>query len=458
MEDIVVDIYKLNQYAQRLSTVNDRVKKLDQSIDSLYAKVGLAGLYDLIRVDAMICQNSKLVNCQQYLRQTATDFETVERQLVNQELPEINSHNTLAQNSFNQSGQKNEKTSEKEQKENLGKASWNDLVIKGKAESALSLLLGNLVTKFWNEDLEYTEGESVWEKVSKDGEDYIKIFSAEGSSSIKPTKGTYTDKKIIGDSDHLNINVEQTKIKDGDKQVNSDESWYKKKGTIFEGKEEVKIEGSILDGRLNGSNDWSEGSIEGKLLTAEAHAEAAAGLYIYTKDKNGNTKKILSPGVSAEVGTSVAVVDVEADGRIGLGEEKNMLGLYGNVDAELLSAEAKGKISVNLGKEVYVEAGAEANLAKISGSGGISVLGADVGVSGSLKVGIGAHAQAGYTDGKLKVDIGAAVGVGFDVGFEIDVGGTVDAVCDAASGIWDGATDIWNGTVDAISDAWDWWF
>lgn len=56
------------------------------------------------------------------------------------------------------------------------------------------------------------------------------------------------------------------------------------------------------------------------------------------------------------------------------------------------------------------------------------MLGTDIGVSGAVKVGIGAHAEVGYTDGKFKVDVGAALGVGVDIGFEVDISGTVDAV------------------------------
>lgn len=55
------------------------------------------------------------------------------------------------------------------------------------------------------------------------------------------------------------------------------------------------------------------------------------------------------------------------------------------------------------------------------------MLGTDIGVSGAVKVGIGAHAEVGYTDGKFKVDVGAALGVGVDIGFGY-ISGTVDAV------------------------------
>lgn len=311
---------------------------------------------------------------------------------------------------------------------------------------------GEEKSSFWKGEWEHKGDGAVWSISSEDGESSLDVLSGGYTVSAKPGYGKYKDKKLLGDKDHLNVNVSQTKIRDENKQVNPDEKWYKEKGTIFESTAQAKVEGSVLEGKLAGSSDHAEGSVEGKLLTGEAHAEGSAGLYIYTKDKDGNTKKILSPGVSAEIGASVAVAQVEAEGRIGLGEDKNMLGLYGEVEAEALTAEAKGKVSANLtGGELYAGASAEANVAKVSGSAGVSVLGTDVGVTGSLKVGVGAHAEVGYTDGKFKVDIGAAVGVGFDVGFEVDVSGTVEAVTDVASGVWDTTTDV-------ISDAWNWIF
>lgn len=321
--------------------------------------------------------------------------------------------------------------------------------VQAKAESAAE---GQTKKSFWEGELEHKGEGAVWSTASEDGESFRDVLSGSYSVSAKPEYGKYKDKKILGDKDHLNVNVDQTKIRDEGKQVNPDEKWYKEKATIFETTAQAKVEGSVLDVKIAESNDWAEGSVEGKLLTGEAHAEASAGLYVYTKNKDGSIQKVFSPGVSAEVGASVAVVQVEAEGRIGLGEDKNMLGVYGDVEAEVLTAEAKGKVSANLnGRELFAGASAEANLVKVSGSAGVSVLGTDVGVTGSLKVGIGAHAEVGYTDGKFKVDIGAAVGVGFDLGFEVDVSGTVDAVVAGASSAWDSATNV-------ISDAWNWLF
>lgn len=59
-----------------------------------------------------------------------------------------------------------------------------------------------------------------------------------------------------------------------------------------------------------------------------------------------------------------------------------------------------------------VKAGdAEATAAELEGSLGVNVLGGEVGVSGSVSVGVGAHADVGYKDGVFKFDIGASIGL-----------------------------------------------
>ena len=68
---------------------------------------------------------------------------------------------------------------------------------------------------------------------------------------------------------------------------------------------------------------------------------------------------------------------------------------------------------------------AEATAAELEGSLGVNVLGGEVGVSGSVSVGVGAHADVGYKDGVFKFDIGASIGLGVSVGSEVDIGGMV---------------------------------
>ena len=76
--------------------------------------------------------------------------------------------------------------------------------------------------------------------------------------------------------------------------------------------------------------------------------------------------------------------------------------------------------------------------AELEGSVGVNVLGGEVGVSGSVSVGIGAHADVRYKDVKFQFDVGESLGVGASAGMEVDVGGMVDTVCDTAESAWSG--------------------
>jgi hypothetical protein len=206
------------------------------------------------------------------------------------------------------------------------------------------------------------------------------------SASIKPGNyAKYTDKSAISDSlNDLSEFLEDNSIavpkqeKKPKKQINADEQWYKQTGTIAEAKAEKKVEGSVVNAKASGSTKYAQGEVEAKAVTGEAHASASAGLYVYEKGMDGEVKKILSPSVMAEVGTSVALIDVAANGRVGLGEDNNMLGVYGKGEVKAASAEAKAKVSVNR-NEIYAGASAEADLVKVEGTAGVSVLGTDIG-------------------------------------------------------------------------------
>ncbi len=243
--------------------------------------------------------------------------------------------------------------------------------------------------------------------------------------------GSWKDKKAFNDG----LDTKKQTKYDG-YQKNEDVDFYKKKGTILDQKlAEAKAEATWIEQEASGKSKYAQGTAGYKVATAEAHADASAGFYVYEKDENGKTKRIFSPGVSAGAGASVALLSGAAEGRIGLGKNNDMLGVYGKGEVEAISAEAKAEVGINR-NEVHAELSAEANLVKAEGSAGATVLGTDIGVTGAVKVGVGAHAEVGYTDGKFKVDIGAAVGVGVDIGFEIDVSGTVQAVTSTAQSVF----------------------
>lgn len=437
MSDILVNTYNLKQLAGRLDNVNSRINRLDRRLNSLYTQVGLLGLYRLMQAGVLTGYSWRLLRCSSYLNQTASDFENAEKEIGRQDPLYYNPH-TVKSAWFDYFGFKDNIWDPRLQWVQKGfRYGLGLLPGFGVARTALDLMTPNAWEAFWSGDLTYTDRRQVRRLFgTEDSDSYLDYRTYEESGSIEPDYIEYKNKDAI-------YKKKQNEI-EKKKQISPDEKWYKQNGTLIEAGTEIKKEVSFLDGKLSGENDWAEGSLEGKFLTAEAYGSAAVGLYVYEKDKDGNVKRILSPGVTAEVGASAAVLQVNAEGRVGLGDDKNMLGVYGNAEAKVLTAEAKGKLAVNR-KEVYAGLSAEADLVKASGTAGVSVLGTDIGVTGSVKVGIGAHAEVGYTDGKFKVDIGAAVGVGVDIGFEVDVGGTVDAIVGVATSVWEGVTGFFGG-------------
>ncbi len=79
---IVVDTYKLSNYAQRLRTINTHISNLDRRLDSLYWRVGLLDLWNLMQADILTGYSWRLSRCASYLSDTATDFVNAENDLV----------------------------------------------------------------------------------------------------------------------------------------------------------------------------------------------------------------------------------------------------------------------------------------------------------------------------------------------------------------------------------------
>ena len=218
-------------------------------------------------------------------------------------------------------------------------------------------------------------------------------------------------------------------------------TFYKRQITLAEIKKQVQASVSIYKGTYD-LGDWGEVNVT--VGEAEAHAGVSAGLYVIGADG----EKKFSAGVNAEVGASVSALEAGWENQL-LGDEN--LGLNADAKVTVGKAEAKadataqifgddGKLDIQLG----ASAKAEASAGEAEASAGINVLGGEVGVKGSVNVGIGAHADVGYRDGIFKVDIGASLGIGASVSFDVDVGGMVDTISDTATAAWDGIKDGWN--------------
>ncbi len=79
---IRVNTSSLRGYADRLVRVNQRISTLDRRMDSLYTKVGLRDLWNLLQADLMTGYSGRISNCAKYLYETADDLDTVERKII----------------------------------------------------------------------------------------------------------------------------------------------------------------------------------------------------------------------------------------------------------------------------------------------------------------------------------------------------------------------------------------
>ena len=219
----------------------------------------------------------------------------------------------------------------------------------------------------------------------------------------------------------------------------------------IEGEKTVSLlhaEGEYTNGRFS-----TKGSVD--VLTAGYTLSAGLGKFSY-KDKDG--KDVNAYGVFGEASVNAAAAKAEGEVRYGT----DAFGVYAKGDAKVLSAAANAECAVgwsSKGLQAKVGVGAEANLAEVSASTGIRVAGTDVGVKASAKVGVGAKADVGFKDGKFTFDVGASLGVGFELGFDVDVSDTIDFISEKSKTFESWANeankavnDAWNATTTTISN------
>ena len=418
MADLKLNTESLKEYAARIYRARLGLLSIEERMDALYGRCGLTGLKVIIYQGILANERRLLKKSQNYLENTAIEFEKLEGSL-----------------------------SYEEYKRNMtGINGWlnklMEVLFGGNADITTDTVKSGW-DKFLDGELEFTKMfMNPKHGLFIDENNYAGFLVGKVTGGVKPEYGKYENDGLLGDKDHFNVNVKQ-KEKKYKKNKGEDEDWYNQAATILEVKEEVKAEGSVFAAHMGGE----KGHVNVDVLYGEAHMGAGAGLYVYTKDKDGKLVKKLSPSAYAEIGASVAAFKLDAEGRIG----SELLGGYGKVDATILSAEAKAKASISK-DEVFLGASAEADLVKVTGTAGVTVLGTDVGAKASVKVGVGAHANIGYTDGVFKLDIGAAVGVGFDLGLEVDVGGTVDAVTDFCESTVDDVKEKYNDFKEDVKD------
>ncbi len=81
---ICLNTASLRSYASRLQKVNNRIANLDRRLDSLYTKVGLFDVWDLLQADMITGYSWRLNRAINYLNDTARDFEAAEHSIASQ--------------------------------------------------------------------------------------------------------------------------------------------------------------------------------------------------------------------------------------------------------------------------------------------------------------------------------------------------------------------------------------
>lgn len=197
-------------------------------------------------------------------------------------------------------------------------------------------------------------------------------------------------------------------------------------------KADAKVNGALYSTSLECEN----GSLGVSVGAYEAYASAEGGLF--EKDKDGNL--VFNPNISAKAGASFTALELA--GEYAVGDDFFGASASGNVTAGKVSGEVSGSAALkdkdgNFNPHAEVHASAEAILVDAKAQAGVTVLGTEAKVEGSVNIGVGAHANVEIGDGKIVCDIGASLGIGASISFSIDYGGTVKAMQSAAKSVWD---------------------
>ena len=231
---------------------------------------------------------------------------------------------------------------------------------------------------------------------------------------------------------------------------------------------QVKATAWGADGRAEGKYGEAGGSVE--VCTAEAHIGGGVGVYYVEKDG----KKVLAMGADLSAGVSATVFHASADAQFyvkasgnaakWLGEDFQFIGAKGSADVKVGHVEASGGLKCRWidGKpEVVGEVAAGAYALKASAQGSVTCMGITASAKAEVNIGIGASAKIGFTGGKLRCELGASLGIGFKISFDLDIGGAVNAVknivsnvADAVSGSITKAAKAVGGAVKKIFSGW----
>lgn len=369
MADIIVDTYKLDRYAQRIATVNSRISRLDRRLDSLYWRVGLQGLWNLMQADALTCYSWRLVRCQSYLQQTALDFEGTERLILGEDPANfdgvsvgdiVKAYGTAASDTIDRNGLIN--------KLEEMSSTMKPHVIAGML-NVVSPVTGLL---YLTSGIAYGNTPSVTDP------------------SRKPSASAAAD--WLG-----------YELADGNPGI-----------TAWVGKANAEAQ-----------NEWGYAGVNAYLGKAEANADADFAFMETTKEReyvDGKwVERTVTKFIEAEAGAGASVSVLAGDGEAGVGTD--MLGAEVGAEGSVgnAKAEVKGEFSVTE-DGVNANVGGKAIVSAVEGeaSGTINILGIEIkGTIGGYAGAVGAEGKIGIEDNKFVMEGGVAALLGVSGGVEI---------------------------------------
>ena len=172
------------------------------------------------------------------------------------------------------------------------------------------------------------------------------------------------------------------------------------------------------------------GTVTAGKMEAGTHCGAGETLFY---NENG----VAGQGTGLTFSANAEMKGVEATGSYRAGTEN--YNTHGSATYSAGEARATAATTLGYGEnglQANAVVGAEVNAMELKGSVGATVAGVEVNASASVKVGVGAKANVGYSNGILKIEVGAALGIGGTVGVDVNVGQIANKVTEGAKKAW----------------------
>lgn len=409
----------LNVCAKRLGSYSTQIDEAKQSLNRQATMAQLSGSLGKLAIKTDN-QKNKLYVLEKTLEQCSAAYSETDRELGNRNISKESITVAASISILLKNWDFDYKAKSISKKPTKLKREWEKSFLKyASATGAVTSGIGNLSgsRSIGFQPFKKNKWKMTDEKEIKRGEDIV-WKDKDGKKHRKKNGDVLKDDGWIKDEKGNRIN------KNDNKKEYEKVKYGKKEATIAEISAEVEGEASIYSGDAGIDGKYGNAHVSAEAGKAEGHASIKGGLYGY--DKNNN--KILAPAIEAAMGASVCALTAKGDAEVG--SEYLNLGTDGEVSVGKASAEGTAKLSLmgKNGPEAQLKGSVEAIAAEAEGSVHTTIAGVEAKVSGSVNIGIGAHADIGIVDGKIKCDIGASLGLGASISFEIDTNKAVNAI------------------------------